>query len=742
MRFGTFDENLGRLVARTMRSASHFFFPKFLTIIFAFTLTACGFVVEQITDLGSGGGIGPITFGLVIKDPVTGSTTYTNQTTVSVEIPANADVLKFCLSETQSLEPASVDAACTGGQGGANGWHESAPAAFDLSLGDGPKTIYLWVAKKDGKVHNENFTAQITQDKTIPSSNITVNPADPTNQNAATFQFSASDATAGIDKLQCKLDSAAYTPCASPFSLTSIADGNHTLYVQAVDKAANLSAAATFAWTVDTASPSVTFSSTPANPTNQTGANFQFIANPGTGTPIANVQCRLDGGPYANCSSPEVLAGLSSGSHTFYVTAFDTAGNQSTVQSFTWIVDTVLPVVSITSAPPNPSNSGNANFVFTSNDIGTGLASVECRLGAAAFAACSSPKNYAGLADGSYNFELRATDNAGNVSTTVSYAWTVDASSPSLTFAAAPPSPTNAGAQTVSGTCSDSGSGLAPTPLSYCVKTPGFCNYPADYTSSTACTAGNYSIPLSLAEGVYDIRVAALDNAGNYVIDGTAGYTVDTTAPVAAVSGEPTGTNSLATANATVSGSGVAYYQYKIGIGANCSAGGGYSTDIAVATPISEALGADGTYVLCVIGKDLAGNYQSLATATTRTWTKDTSAPTAVISGHPLVSPSNVTNFVLDVSGAAVTAYKYKIGISEDCSNTAGYSAEIPEGTDTPLTLSSEGTYVLCAIAKNAAGTWQLEASASSVTWDRDVTPPGAFTAGGATGGTDSTADQ
>src|SRR5690606_11184921 len=139
----------------------------------------------------------------------------------------------------------------------------------------------------------------------------------------------------------------------------------------------------------------------------------------------------------------------------------------------------------------------------------------------------------------------------------------------------------------------------------------------------------------------------------------------------------------------------------------------------------------DGNYTLCVIGKDSAGNYQSIASATTASWIYDSSVPQATIAGHPTTTPNNVNDFVLDVGGVGVVSYKYKIGINAVCSDPAGYSAELLEGTDTPITLSSEGTYVLCAVAKNAADTWQPYADATDATWVRDVTPPGAFTVGG-----------
>jgi hypothetical protein len=100
--------------------------------------------------------------------------------------------------------------------------------------------------------------------------------------------------------------------------------------------------------------------------------------------------------------------------------AVDAAGNAATSSSVSVTVDNTPPDTTITSAAPG---SGAAvSFSFTASEAG---ASFACSLDNAAFAGCSSPTSYSGLASGSHTFQVRATDQAGNTDPTpASQTWT------------------------------------------------------------------------------------------------------------------------------------------------------------------------------------------------------------------------------------------------------------------------------------------------------------------------------
>ena len=104
--------------------------------------------------------------------------------------------------------------------------------------------------------------------------------------------------------------------------------------------------------------------------------------------------------------------------------------------------DTTPPDTTITSNPSDPTSSTDATFEFTGTDDVTAAASLtfECKLDASAFAACTSPKTYSALAEGSHTFQVRAIDAASNVDPSpASFSWTVDTTRPVITLLGANP---------------------------------------------------------------------------------------------------------------------------------------------------------------------------------------------------------------------------------------------------------------------------------------------------------------
>ncbi|HEY7453618.1 MAG TPA: S8 family serine peptidase [Thermoleophilaceae bacterium] len=149
-------------------------------------------------------------------------------------------------------------------------------------------------------------------------------------------------------------------------------------------------------------------------------ASFDF------GSPLPGVmfQCRLDGGDFNPCASPQSFGNLPEGNHTFEVRAFDSHGNvDGSPALWSWTVDVTAPAVAIASAAgATPvvtgtagTSSGDKSTVTVSLFAGSSASGspaqtvVASRDGSGAFTA-----QFAHVANGTYTATARQQDAAGN----------------------------------------------------------------------------------------------------------------------------------------------------------------------------------------------------------------------------------------------------------------------------------------------------------------------------------------
>lgn len=279
-----------------------------------------------------------------------------------------------------------------------------------------------------------------TVDSTPPPPPVISAIPSPTNDNTPTLAFSLG-APGGV--VTCQVDSGATYMCVSGDSLSSLADGLHTVTVTQTDDAGN-SSSASRTFEVDTTPPavwvncqqnsngSVTCTWSPSGgmvwvpfPPGFVGVCVIGVPSPcngDTGYWAGGANCSLDGGAYSSCTSPFTFS-ASNGNHTFSVRVSDDAGNVGS-GGVTFVVDKTPPAVFIT-APPlgSVTNDNTPDVVFVATD--SSPTSATCQIDGGAQAPCASPYTSAALTDGNHMATVRVTDAFGNIAT-VSTTFVVD----------------------------------------------------------------------------------------------------------------------------------------------------------------------------------------------------------------------------------------------------------------------------------------------------------------------------
>ncbi len=282
-----------------------------------------------------------------------------------------------------------------------DGSHTFEVQATDAAGNTGPADAFTWAL-----------------DTTGADIEITAAPDDPTNSTNAHFEFTIGDAIPAT--VTCQLDGETpINPCTSPQDFTGLGDADHTFTVSGEDALGNDSSD-THTWTVDLDAPPVTINSAPGDPDDDQTPEFTFSSPAGD---VDHFECKVDLDPAVPCTDPFTVAtALSEGPHEFTVFAIDEAGNVGT-DEHEWNVDTTAPVVTITAQPPASTTETSASFAFTVDDA---LATVECQLDGAAFAACDSntAHAYTGLSVGPHVFIVRGTDELDRESSDT-YSWLI-----------------------------------------------------------------------------------------------------------------------------------------------------------------------------------------------------------------------------------------------------------------------------------------------------------------------------
>jgi hypothetical protein len=325
-------------------------------------------------------------------------------------------------ADTASLT-CSLDGAAAAACPTSTSWTPASP------LSDGDHTLVV-VARDALGNPSAPATVLFTVDTTGPEG-ATLVSAPP----ALTRETSASVFFADVEPkatFKCALDGGSAAACTSPFSVTGLAEGPHSLDVQAYDTLGNPATSTLHVtWTVDSTAPATAkLLTVPPAYTNQQTATFAWGR---TDAATTGFRCSVDGSPFGDCDPAHAgdetvttvtLSGVTQGTHTFAVQTRDAASNWSDPATYQWVVDLTAPTSAPRSTGVAPGDLGFVNsaptFAFSSTE--PTVAGFLCKVDGGSWASCASgfsPK----LADGSHHLWVNTVDQAGNAGTGTPLEW-------------------------------------------------------------------------------------------------------------------------------------------------------------------------------------------------------------------------------------------------------------------------------------------------------------------------------
>jgi Ca2+-binding RTX toxin-like protein len=395
----------------------------------------------------------------------------------------------------------------------------------EAALADGAHTFTVRAVDQAGNVDMTPATGSFSVDATAPTAQATGGPSGPTASSSPTFTFSASGGTVtcAVEPEGAEAETTPYNPCttSSSYSVSpALTDGSYTFVVKAVDAAGNEKAAVRH-FKVDTAAPQTTIGSGPAATTDDSKPTFSFSASE-SGTSFS---CRFDTAAFAPCSgsgnTQAPSTALADGAHSFEVRALDAAGNlDGTPAKQTFTVKTTGPQTAIESGPSGAIASTLTKFTYSANKTST----FECRLDAAAFAACGSPKEYTGLTEGEHHFEVRAIASSIADPTPARKDFIVDTSVPSAPVVSGALKDPNEIGMTLqveakdgeTSTAAATRSGVAAIRVKVDGKVVTTDEAPCESGTCPASTSRTIQLPYQEAVGTHRIAVESQDGVGHF----------------------------------------------------------------------------------------------------------------------------------------------------------------------------------------------------------------------------------
>lgn len=251
----------------------------------------------------------------------------------------------------------------------------------------------------------------------------------------AVASAAADDSLSGIASFEATVDGGPWTAVSAPITFT---DGIHTIQYRATDNAGNITETTAQSVNVDTVAPvlNVVVTGTP-------GASNWYISavtlaptasDPSTGSGqasgLAILEATTDGATWFPVNAPVTLT---DGMYTVQFRAVDNAGNISQTTAQEIKVDATTPSLSLSVNGTRGQNDWYVSSVLVgaiTSDATSGIALVEAKVDSDQWTVISDRLPV--FTDGVHTYQVKATDNAGNVTETPVLTLMVDTVPPAI----------------------------------------------------------------------------------------------------------------------------------------------------------------------------------------------------------------------------------------------------------------------------------------------------------------------
>ncbi len=515
------------------------------------------------------------------------------------------------------------------------------PVTFS-DLGRGDHTLLVRMAKRYFGIlwvsSADDYSWSVTQD--APTVEWVSTAPALTNSDSARFEFKSLTAS----NYDCALDGGSVQACVSPWEVTGLTDGVHTVSITARDSYGAASAPIDFQWQVDRTAPVLAFASVMPQ---QDPTHLNRLVASYTASEPATVTCALDGVSLVSCASPLSLENLAEGYHRLELSAVDSAGNAGAAIAHEWLVDTTLPTTTVELVAPTqlPTNQTTAKFHFVPSETATFL----CSLDAGTAEVCGSDYLISGLGDGEHLLEVIASDVAGNQGEPVSFRWVVDLVAPVISGVAATPS--------------EAVTALSSLHLDFEVSDNSPTTCELDAAGAVPCASP--FVVNGLADGLHQITLQAVDSAGNPAVPVKYEWQVASPAVANIYSYAP----QVPLSNQTVA---VFYFNSAQSNVFECSMDSAAFSSCT--SPANFPAVADGNHLFQVRAINVAGVSGPAAGVS---WTVNTVKPVVEItSAVPPEAVASSSQMVLSFASASGTSFSCKLdsGAEQECTSPMNWT--------------------------------------------------------------------